>query len=546
MPRTGSGEEPNFCYVFPIGLVYIVTAMRQAGHSVDCLNLNHRRGSVEELVRSSLGGERRYDYLCTGGLSNVYREIRSIVGATRRARQGARIIVGGGIITCEPALMFEALKPDFVVIGEGERTIVELLGSLESGLEIAEVPGIGYRSAAGGFIQTRERAPIADLDSLAMPDYDGFGIEDYLDHMAPSDNLFYDLFDHPRVYPITCSRSCPFLCTFCFHPLGNKFRKRSVASVMGEVELMVRRHRINLLLVYDELFSNQRQWMSEFCRRITEFRQGLPWPLHWICQMRVDHIDEGMLRTMKEAGCCLVSYGFESYSEKVLKSMKKHIKPEQIERAIGATLRNHLSIQANFIFGDTLETSETVSQTLAYWKRNSHAGINLEFIRPYPGSELYHRCVERGIIGDKLEFIQDHLFDILNMTETMSQDEFERLKFDVYQAWLKHRRYASPTLLGTGPEAAAGFRVRCPYCGTTSTYRNYRMPFRHYFYLEVYCRSCRWRFTVASRTYRIVAKLVVWSYSLLPNGLKVPAFRLQKGLRFKALLKRYVFPALKV
>lgn len=359
VPRSGTGDlSADYRYLFPLGLAYISSVLKKAGHDVDCLNLNHCEGSVKELMNRYLS-KKQYGYVLTGGLSTSYKQIKLVSDAVYALDHGVGLILGGGLISSEPELMFNTLQPNYIVIGEGEKTICELLECLENKGDTENIAGIGYRNNQGKFICTKPQTPIDDLDSIPYPDFEGFEFDKYLDRMRPNDQYFYDLFDYPRVYPIVCSRSCPFLCTFCFHPVGNKYRQRSINSIIDELSIMVKKYRINTIAIYDELFSNNRDWLYEFCRRFKQIAAELSWECRWSCQMRVDKLDDEMLKTMKDAGCYMVSYGFESYSLIVLKSMRKYITPAQIDRAVNSTLKHNLSIQANFIFGDRAETVQT-------------------------------------------------------------------------------------------------------------------------------------------------------------------------------------------
>ena len=515
IPRDPACERPDFNYLFPIGLACISAALKATGHAVTCLNPYHQSGTITQQLQALRTGGQTYDVACTGGLSVEYRQVQAVVEVVRATGLAPLVILGGGLISSEPELMFNALKPDYVVLGEGEETIQELLDVLARHADPATVSGIGYRQADGRFVTTTARAPIMDLDAIPWPDFDGFGYAEYLDHLKPNGHGV-DLFDKPRVYPLVTSRSCPYLCTFCFHPLGNKYRQRSIDSVMQELEDRIPRHRINTIFTYDELFSRDAKRVYEFCERITALRQKTPWNIVWGCLMRVDGLDEALLATMKKAGCYMVGYGFESYNADVLKSMRKHITPDQIDRAITITLRQNLGIQANFIFGDRAETLATARQTLDYWKAHIHAGIQLCFISPYPGTALYKYCVEKGIIKDRLDFIENHIRDIFNMTESLSDREFAALRFEVFACQMRQSAGVTPTALIRQPDGVCQLTIVCPHCGETSQYGNYPSP-PAVFSFFLFCRKCGLRFFVASRWWKVFARMVIVLNAILPS-----------------------------
>jgi tRNA A37 methylthiotransferase MiaB len=427
-----------------------------------------------------------------------------------------KIILGGGLISSEPRLMFEALQPDFVVLGEGEETAREFMEVLRQGGDLSQVDGIGFTDRNHRLVFTTPRKPIMNLDALPWPDFEGFDFDTYLDHQKPTDLYFYDIYDQPRVYPIVTSRSCPYVCTFCFHPLGNKYRQRSMDSVMEEIETNVRRYKINIISIYDELFSHRTERVAEFCSRMKRLRTELPWECSWGCQMRVDGVSSEMLSLMRDSGCYNVSYGFESYSDKVLRSMRKHITPAAIEKAVTTTMTSNISLQGNFIFGDRAETVATATETLSFWKQHPAAGIILTFISPYPGTELYAHCLQKGIIKDKLDFIENHIFDTLNMSDEMTNDEFEALQVQVSELSVRKCQMAIPRTVSRQSDGAYSLTVVCPHCHESITYRNYALPNRLLFNIMTYCRKCRKRFYMVSWAYRFLARSIIIGLSLLP------------------------------
>lgn len=478
---------------FPVGIAYVAASLKSAGHNVDCYIFTTPDG-LRERLRSG------YDALATGGLSSQYGPIKNISEIARAS--GILLIMGGGIITSEPELMSRALQVDFAVIGEGERAIVDLLACIESKGDFSLVDGIGYFSGEQ-YVLTNSRAQIEDLDSLPMPDYEGFGLQRKIDAAMSSDQYHYDIFDNPREYPIITSRSCPFMCTFCYHPSGDKYRTRSVDSIMTELKIVIPQYRINIVSIYDELFSYSDERVYEFCAKFSEFVATLPWKVGWTCQMRVSGLKDNMLDAMKDAGCYMVSYGFESYNPLVLKSMKKGITPEQIHHAIHATLDRKISIQANFIFGDKAETIETARETLDFWKDHQEAGILLAFILACPNSAMYQYCIEKGIIQDRLEFIKYNIHDIYNMT-SMSDVEFLGLKVLVQKYMVRYSPYAVP-IGGT----STSLTIKCPHCNEINEYKNYVKKKKLYNRM-MYCRSCRKRFFYVGLLYKLFSGLIAF------------------------------------
>ena len=486
VPRYISFKEKSY-YEFPLGLAYISACLKGAGHLVDVLNLNHYNGSQHYLIKDKMR-RNTYAYVLTGGLSAHFRQIKGIVNDVRASDQNAVVITGGGLMTATPELMYNYIRPNYMVLGEGEITIVELINNLNHGEKNLEhIRGIGYRGGLGGeLIITSPRDPLMDLDSLPWPDLEGFEFETYLDMQMPNDSLYLYVADKPRFYPIISSRGCPYNCTFCYHPLGQKYRSRSIDNFIEEVKYVTEKYDVNNLAIFDELLSASRSRLFEMCDRLRRISRNLK----WMCQLRVDSVDEEMLSVMKEAGCFMISYGFESVSDVVLKSMNKHIVKAQIERALKLTRKAEIGIQGYFIFGDPAETKETAHETLDFWEKYSDYHITMGYIRPYPGSELWKREVSHEYLStpeDQLRFI-DLCVQAPPHLSNMNKGEWFELQKDVQKSLIMNEHFGELLFSKQIAENLYCFTIRCPHCGEEITYNNFHQRILGVF--KLICRNC--------------------------------------------------------
>lgn len=478
-------------YDFPIGMAYIAAAIKSAGHAIEYLNLNHCDEPPADLIQAKLkGGD--IAAVASGGLTPYFTRVRDILAAARMAQPGIFTIAGGGMISSEPLLVTRALGADAGVTAEGEETIVDIAEAVAGNRALADIPGIIFKNN-GRYESTGPRSPIENLDALPFPDYDGFGMDEYLDNQRCGDRYYLYVYDNPRYYPIIASRSCPFNCTFCYHPLGKKYRSRSLDSIFAEVDYAIKKYRVNILFFYDELFAVKKERIAEFCRRIKDYN------IPWSTQFRVDCVDEESMIMLREAGMYNSGFGIESMSGTILKSMKKHITREQVETALALARKVKMGVGGNLLYGDPAETWDTAMESLEWWKQNyHHTNIYMITIVPYPGSRLYDYCIEKGYITDRLEYIESGCPSI-NMTD-FSTDEFYRLMKTVSRAVQTH------TLCG---EAVRVLRecedpvkraplfsidVRCPSCGGLSEYRRYHIAgfacLAQGIAIRFYCRIC--------------------------------------------------------
>ena len=416
-------EKRGLPYVLPLGIMYVSSYMKQNGFHVDCLNLNHYDDSKLQKVL----GNHQYDVICTGGVYTEITPIGVVINTARQVQPKAKTVLGGALASGDPEFVLEKLMPDFLVLGEGEVTMVELLCAIENKSNFKEVKGIVF-CENGVFIKTPPRKVlIADLDNHPYPDYEGFEFNHFLAHHSLNQEHLSTVMDikNRRTGCITSSRNCVCKCTFCFRLMTGGFRTRSIDALMTEIDFLIEKYGINEIDLVDEMFASKKQRVYEFCEKIK------PFGIHWQCQLRVTFIDKDLLIAMKDAGCYLISYGFESGSEKVLKSMKKGISPAQIENAIRLTSQVGICIQANFIFGDPAETLETMNETIRFRRKFSTIYFGWGMVVPYPGTVLYNDLKKKGKLPNLYEFHENSRgYTLLglpvNMTN-LSMGDFEFL-----------------------------------------------------------------------------------------------------------------------
>jgi radical SAM superfamily enzyme YgiQ (UPF0313 family) len=305
---------------------------------------------------------------------------------------------------------------------------------------------------------------------------------------------------------------------------------------MEELRLAVSKYHITVLFIFDDCLSAKKQSLLDFCAEMKKLKSEISWELSWMGQLIVNTVDENILSTMKEAGCSMISYGFESYSPAVLKSMKKKITPQKIDFAIKTTLKHKIAIQGNFIFGDVAETKDTSECTLDYWEKDCEGQVWLDFIQPYPGSAIYQHCVDKGLIADKLQFIRTGVTKFAkNMTNSMSESEFSELRYKVAHLSAKHNRYVIPTEKKAHKNGNYSITSKCPFCSEKTVYKNCKINNAVNYGFITICRNCY-------KKYQIVSTLQYIAYKKF-RPLITPYLNLRRKIRW-LLLKKGQFKAL--
>lgn len=421
-PLVGSKDE---YYTFPVGLAYIKASLSSVYKNVYGLNLNWK-DNTDDLIKEYI---KKYDIdvLAVGGTSVEYSSIKHICDVAKTVKPSILNVIGGGLVTASPEMTMRGIQnADFGIIGEGEYVIINLAEALEKETGIEHVKGIVYRLGTDIKVNEKEKE-IENLDELPFPDYEGFDYQEILDAevlsgITPS--------NQKHGYATICtSRSCPYKCTFCFHTCGNRYRTRSLDNVFAELDYLKNKYEFEFLDLVDELFTANEERVLEFCRRIK------PYGLRWTCSSRVDTITPNMLEAMKDAGAEMPVFGVESANNHILRSMKKNITIEKIEKAFEMAKAAGLPATGNFLLGDTEETFESFQNTVNWFKNHPEYYIHFLKIRVLPGSEIYKSAVERGIIKDELAFYEAG-FPFINASK-MTDEEYKKCDEVIHKAMIE-------------------------------------------------------------------------------------------------------------
>jgi anaerobic magnesium-protoporphyrin IX monomethyl ester cyclase len=273
---------------------------------------------------------------------------------------------------------------DIVVRREGEETLLELARHVAEDGKFDQVAGLTFRKK-GEIIRTPDRPFIENLDELPYPAYHLFPLQRY----QPG-----SLFFRQKVFPIMTSRGCPFHCSFCLSSkmVGKKFRVRSPKNVVDELEWLRDEHGAEAFSFYDDTLTMDKERSYRIFEQMRQRGVDLPWN----CQTRTDQVSKEILVRMKRTGCQFVSFGIESGSPQLLKTMNKETTIEQNERVIRWAKEAGLLVAISVIVGYPGETIETLRQTLDFIERVSPNMVYLCTAAPYPGTVLYDLVKDLG------------------------------------------------------------------------------------------------------------------------------------------------------
>ncbi len=410
-------DADNYIHFFPQGLAAVAAVLRKEGHEVEIYSQDLHHYPDSHLTKYLNRNE--FDVVGVSIIAGYYqyRKLLTISEAINKSGKRPYYIIGGHGPSPEPEFFLKKTGADAAIIGEGEVTVIELLKALEQSKPLKGIKGIAYQE--NGKVIINERRPlIKDIDSIPFPAYDLFPMEYYrllrMPHAESSD----------FVMPMLSGRGCTFKCTFCYR-MDTGFRPRSNESIIEEIKLLKKDYGITYIAFADELLMSSVERTESLCRDFIKARLKIKWD----CNGRLNYATPDLLKLMKKAGCVFINYGIEAMDNNVLKNMKKGLTTNQITKGIDATLKEGISPGLDIIFGNIGDNRETLNKGVEFLLKYDD-GAQFRTIRPvtpYPGSPLYYKAIEKGLVKDCQDFYENkHLNSDLvavNFTD-MSDDEF--------------------------------------------------------------------------------------------------------------------------
>ena len=368
-------------YTPPLGIAYIASVLEREGASVRIIDapimgLRHR--DIVKIVE-------RDKPLLVGATCTTpsYYSAAQVLRGVKSVDEDITTVIGGPHVSFTPVeTLRENPQIDYVVIGEGENTALELYKCMSEGGEAKDIPGIAYRRGKRVKL-TQPRPLIRELDSLPFPAW----------HLLPMDR--YRALGM-REFPIFTSRGCPYRCIFCVSSLlmGKKYRFRSAKNVVDEMEVLVKKYRIKNIAVLDDTFMLIKRRAKEIAREILE--RGLE--VWWGASSRVDIVDYETLREMRRAGCTAIYVGVESGDPRVLRWYRKGITPAQAVKAVETARRAGVGVLASFILGAPIETVDSILNTIRFAVKLNPDYAQFTILTPFPGTWLYQYALKHHML----------------------------------------------------------------------------------------------------------------------------------------------------
>jgi radical SAM superfamily enzyme YgiQ (UPF0313 family) len=364
-----------------IGLAYIAAVLEHEDIKVEILDCNAEKNSLKKLPEK-LSQYNNQEFIGITATTSIVENAIKTAEICKKKIPKSKIVMGGVHPTVLPNEVLSNKYVDFVVRGEGEYTMLELV----KGKKLKEILGLSYKQN-GEIIHNSFRPLIKDLDKILFPAY----------HLLPMDKYFPAVGSYKRLPAMStlATRGCPGRCTFCYRMFGNKARTRSARNIINEIKLLINNYGIKEICFYDDVFTLFKKNVKEFCSIIIDEKIDITWS----CFSRVDFVDEEMLSVMKKAGCHQIMYGIESGDEQILNGINKKTPFEKIEKAIFLTKKVGIDTRGAFMLGNPGETEETMKKTIDFAIKLDLDLSIFNITTPYPGTEMYYWAKENGYLN---------------------------------------------------------------------------------------------------------------------------------------------------
>lgn len=318
-----------------------------------------------------------------------YKEIMDLAKLIKSSNPSLKIAVGGVHATIKPGeFFFEGSPVDFVVIGEGEYTLLELVKSVKERSDPSNVRGIAfYDRSLDKYVQTEGRPLIHNLDEMPFPDYSKVDMKYYT---TPNPyNVRGMLLSS---FYILVGRGCPSQCTFCVSAQlrkimspGKSLRCRSAKNVVDEIELLKNMYKIDGFYFIDDNFTLLPKLVEAICDEILARRLSLM----WACSSRINTLSKDLLLKMQKAGCFQIDLGVETGSEAVLKRLRKGITVKQIKEVFRLCHKIGMRTFCNILINIPDETKEELMETLRLLDEIRPSVTSFNIFIPFLGTEIY-------------------------------------------------------------------------------------------------------------------------------------------------------------
>jgi len=426
----------------PLGLGYIAAVLEQAGREVsiiDALGLGWscRIKINNEYLYAGLTFDEIWEMVAAQapdivGISIPFSSQAKVVSELalfiKHKNPGISVVLGGPHVSVRPEECLNNEGVDIVVMGEGERTMLELVDALSRKRNLKEIKGLMYKYG-GEAINTGRRDFIEDLDSIPFPARHLLPMEEYF-KAARAGRTSRHM--NGKWSTVITSRGCPSDCVFCCINLsmGKKWRRRSPENVIAELRELKNNYGIRSLDFEDDNLTLDLKRAERIFDLMAETRLDLQWETP--NGIRADRLNETLLRKMKRSGCKRLYISPESGDQRVINEIiKKRLDLNDVRKIVALCRKVGIKVTCSFIIGLIGETRESLAKTIAFARELKKLGADrfgFAIATPYYGTELYEQALSGGYLGPDFDGCRLSTSEALIETPEFTREELLAIK----------------------------------------------------------------------------------------------------------------------
>jgi len=430
-PNFGRGERIESEGAWPpLGLAYIGTVLENAGHEVRIID-NSKALLPDDKLLSRIAQECP-NMVGVSALTPIFRRALEIASAVKKSCPDSKIVFGNYHATFEHERILKNCEfVDFVVLGEGEMTMLELADALDKGGDVKDVAGIAFRKN-GGIARTKPRPQIKNLDELPFPNRELLGGEYFSEVIGMRTSA-------GRFTTMVTSRGCPYGCRYCACSAFTfrTVRFRSPENVVEEIEQLWGDGYGEIGFVDDNFLLNPKR-VERICELIRERKIKMNF---WV-EGRTDQASLEVMKHLSKAGCKAIYFGIESGNEHVLRYYGKNITPDISRKAVSNAKKAGIdTVVGSFIVGAPIETKADVQNTFDFamsLKDMDFPQMNVLYLSP--GMDLWREAIEKGYFSDD-DFWDMAVPAVDVYPSHLKRDELERMIDDFYGKFVNRKSY---------------------------------------------------------------------------------------------------------
>ena len=401
----------------PLSLCYISAVLRKEGHEIKLIDCIAEKMGEGKFLGAAIEFMPELVVLNTA-IPSVPGDMKT-AAAIKKILPAAKIVIVGMFPSLyEEKCLRDFQQVDFAIMDEPEWAVSALASSVAGKKPLELVRGLIFRKGEEIIVNERQNLWENNLDDLPFPARDLLKNDAY---RLPTNGKRFTL--------LSVGRGCSERCIYCVANLyyGKRFRKRSVESVINEIEECIEKYDIQNFLFWGESFTTDPEYGESICDEIIKRKIKITWS----STSRVDTLNKKLLDKMKQAGCILLGLGIESYDQEVLNRARKRITVEQIDAAVEMVRNSGIKSMGHFVFGLPGDTRESALKTIDFACRNvSFAQFYCAI--PYPGTELGKIAAEQNWMTDA-DYTQFELTRSVTGNENLSPREIKKIRDYAYR-----------------------------------------------------------------------------------------------------------------